>query len=385
MAKRVARQEIELGKTVFSRKTSHPGRKFIRVAHDSFDLQGYMSGKHVCMVMEPLRAPLGKVRSHGSKKPVPSQNIRAVLPSMLQALDYLHSEARLVHTGKLSLSSSWHSADRGSDLRSSHFMPPFEEIGVLQDYAEKHTNNPPRRKKTNHRPLYVSLNNFGPMRVPLTHVLLTDFGYAGYGDEPNNHDIQTDEFVAPEVTLRAYWSYPADIWNFGLMLFDMLGENLFNGIHTKGHFDARIRFGQMIRVLGPMPAELYDRAHKDFRSQFFNKQGMYTSKTKLPPANTLSGEFLHPRFIPDDSFNLENKASMLEPIERKLFINFVKRMLKWLPEERATAKELLDDPYLSYKSPLDIEFVKPEIVKPVYDGPRPSRHPHPLLQKKIVW
>ncbi|KAM0217357.1 hypothetical protein ACHAQI_002230 [Fusarium lateritium] len=304
--------------------------------------------------MEPLRAPLGKVRSHGSKKPVPSQNIRAILPSMLQALDYLHSEARLVHT----------------DLRSSHFMPPIEEIGVLQDYGEKHTNNPPRRKRTNNRPLYVSLNNFGPMRVPLTHVLLTDFGYAGFGDEPNNHDIQTDEFVAPEVTLRAYWSYPADIWNFGLMLFDMLGENLFDGIHTNGSFDHHIRFGQMIRVLGPMPNELYDRAHKAFRSQFFNNQR----------------EFLRPRFIPDDSFSLENKASMLEPIERKLFINFVKRMLKWLPEERATAKELLDDPYLSYKSPLDIEFVKQEIVKPVYDGPRRSRHPHPLLhQKKLVW
>jgi serine/threonine protein kinase len=223
------------------------------------------------------------------------------------------------------------------------------------------------------------------MRVPLTHVLLTDFGYEGYGDEPNNHDIQTEEFVAPEVTLRAYWPYPTDIWNFGLMLFDMLGENLFNGIHSRGHFDPHIRFGQMIRVLGPMPDELYDRAHKDFRSQFFNKQRMYTSKTKLPPANILSGEFLRPRFIPDDSFNLENKASMLELIERKLFINFVKRMLKWLPEECATAKELLDDPYLSYKSPLDIEFVKPEITKPVYDGPRPSRHPHPLLRKKIGW
>lgn len=29
-----------------------------------------------------------------------------------------------------------------------------------------------------------------------------------------------------------------------------------------------------------------------------------------------------------------------------MFINFVKRMLKWNPAERSTAKELLQDPWL---------------------------------------
>lgn len=37
---------------------------------------------------------------------------------------------------------------------------------------------------------------------------------------------------------------------------------------------------------------------------------------------------------------------MLEGRERALFINFARRMLTWLPEKRATAKELLDDPWL---------------------------------------
>lgn len=38
---------------------------------------------------------------------------------------------------------------------------------------------------------------------------------------------------------------------------------------------------------------------------------------------------------------------MLEGQERALFINFARRMLTWLPEKRATAKELLDDPWLT--------------------------------------
>lgn len=39
---------------------------------------------------------------------------------------------------------------------------------------------------------------------------------------------------------------------------------------------------------------------------------------------------------------------MLKGQEKELFINFAKRMLTWRPEERATAKELLADPWLKH-------------------------------------
>jgi serine/threonine protein kinase len=32
--------------------------------------------------------------------------------------------------------------------------------------------------------------------------------------------------------------------------------------------------------------------------------------------------------------------------DKKLFIEFVRKMLQWLPENRSTAKELLADPWL---------------------------------------
>lgn len=32
--------------------------------------------------------------------------------------------------------------------------------------------------------------------------------------------------------------------------------------------------------------------------------------------------------------------------EKQLFIRFMRSMLKWLPEERSTAKQLLEDPWL---------------------------------------
>jgi len=34
--------------------------------------------------------------------------------------------------------------------------------------------------------------------------------------------------------------------------------------------------------------------------------------------------------------------------DKELFLNFMRRMLCWLPEDRATAKELKEDPWLDF-------------------------------------
>lgn len=43
---------------------------------------------------------------------------------------------------------------------------------------------------------------------------------------------------------------------------------------------------------------------------------------------------------------LAEEESILEGEEKVLFPAFLSRMLKWRPEERASAKELLQDPWL---------------------------------------
>ena len=41
--------------------------------------------------------------------------------------------------------------------------------------------------------------------------------------------------------------------------------------------------------------------------------------------------------------NLEEAEKQLEGEEKKLLLDFVKKMLRWKPEERSSAKDLLDD------------------------------------------
>ena len=46
--------------------------------------------------------------------------------------------------------------------------------------------------------------------------------------------------------------------------------------------------------------------------------------------------------------SLENllTVSTIEDEEKDQFLRFASRMLEWLPEKRATAQELLDDPWM---------------------------------------
>ena len=57
------------------------------------------------------------------------------------------------------------------------------------------------------------------------------------------------------------------------------------------------------------------------------------------------GKFLYPELIP--KITLEDTISSIEGKGKKDFLNFVmESMLCWVPENRKTAKELLEHPYL---------------------------------------
>jgi len=45
--------------------------------------------------------------------------------------------------------------------------------------------------------------------------------------------------------------------------------------------------------------------------------------------------------------SLEESEENLEGETKKVFLLFIRSMLKWVPEERKSARELLDDPWLN--------------------------------------
>lgn len=49
--------------------------------------------------------------------------------------------------------------------------------------------------------------------------------------------------------------------------------------------------------------------------------------------------------MPTD-FSLENSISRISGEDKRMFLDFVSRMLKWQPKDRSTAKDLLNHPWL---------------------------------------
>lgn len=57
------------------------------------------------------------------------------------------------------------------------------------------------------------------------------------------------------------------------------------------------------------------------------------------------GYFTHPQIVPT-RIKLDDYITCMAGEEKILFLNFVRKMLQWLPEDRKTAKELREDAWL---------------------------------------
>lgn len=94
-----ARRELEVCKQFSSRRTTHPGRRYVREIINHFEIDG-PGGKHLCLAFEPVRQPLWMLTQQLRREGLAlSQSLKTLLPSILQCLDYLHSECHIIHTG----------------------------------------------------------------------------------------------------------------------------------------------------------------------------------------------------------------------------------------------------------------------------------------------
>ena len=78
-----------------ARSTNHPGRNHVVTLRDSFELAS-AHGRHLCFVHEAMGRFTGLFQP-GRKLPI--LLVKDVAKQMLQALDFLHRECRIVHTG----------------------------------------------------------------------------------------------------------------------------------------------------------------------------------------------------------------------------------------------------------------------------------------------
>ncbi|KAE8151541.1 kinase-like domain-containing protein [Aspergillus avenaceus] len=310
-----AQNELDILRHIARANPHHKGWHFNRHLLDTFTLN-HDSRIHLALVSEPLREPLWMYQRRFVGDVIPSGILKVTVQMILEALDYLHSECHIIHT----------------DLKPDNVMVKVEDPSILDESAKDEYQHPlPQKLCPDGHITYLSRNNYGPPQKTAGIITITDFDLAVYGDKPNNGCIQAEIYRAPEVILDAGFSYSADIWSLGVMLWDLLeGRKLFKDVDPVQvqEYSESGHLSHITALLGPAPDALLSNGRRTGR--FYTTDG----HLKYPTA-------------PPTSFNFEGLLNNIRSEDKTLFIQFIRRMLKWHPEDRSTAKELLQDPWLS--------------------------------------
>ncbi|KAK2790266.1 hypothetical protein FQN53_000032 [Emmonsiellopsis sp. PD_33] len=287
--------------------SSHEGRGNVRRLLDSFELDG-PDGRHVVLVFEAAQMSLRDMKVIFFPDGFDEDFVRGAIIELLKAVDFLHTQGQIVHT----------------DIHPGNMLLGVFKNNIFQSIQETEYTTPvPRKQVSSTRTIYLS-RLMRPKEGPM---LLSDFGEARIGPGPHGGNIMPLEYRAPETLLHVGWSSPVDIWSVGLTAWDLLGSKLlFTARDEDGDLYDAAHLAQIIAALGPPPPEFLAK-NPERRADFWDDQGRWLGFAPILEGRTM--EALQTRS--------EDKAK---------FLKFIRRALTWMPEERATAKELLQDPWL---------------------------------------
>lgn len=129
-----------------------------------------------------------------------------------------------------------------------------KDDSIFREWENDEENQPSPRKSDGSNIVYKSRpfrrkKGWSGFGMPL----LSDFGEARLGDV---HDglIQPDIYRAPEVILGMSWTSKVDIWNVGVLVWDLFEDHhLFDGRTPNGDQSDVYLLAEMEAMLGPPP------------------------------------------------------------------------------------------------------------------------------------
>lgn len=124
--------------------------------------------------------------------------------------------------------------------------------------------------------------------------------------------------------VEAAWGHPVDICNVGAMIWDVFeGGHLFYGQDSSREgYTTRAHLAEVVGLLGPPPLDILERGVCS--TELFSEYCTFCSATGF--------------------ITLVVWSRVLEGRNKVMFLDFAGGMLAWQPEDRKTARQLLEDP-----------------------------------------
>ncbi|TKX27226.1 protein kinase domain-containing protein 2 [Elsinoe australis] len=228
--------------------SEHPGSICVRQPERIFDIH-FRGQAYNCFVFEPLGPNLLEFSNQQPNPCFGSQNVRLIATYLLHAIDFLHTNG-IAHTD--------------IKLDNIQITLPDEEDSYLNTFCASERLSPSFWKfGKGDTPLVASREM---KQDELGYPTLCDLGSAVFDDEHYPGAVQALPYRAPEVILGAAWDHKIDMWNFGVLIWELLfAERLFGNTDEHGSIQS------MIRYLGAPPKSFLELCRRS--EAFFDNTG----------------------------------------------------------------------------------------------------------------
>ncbi|KGO75295.1 hypothetical protein PITC_001080 [Penicillium italicum] len=318
-----------------SSSLAHPGYGLVPHLLDEFKVDG-PNGTHTCYTVAPAQSNL---RDVSFSRLFPLDVARALSYRLVQAVAYVHSEGY---------------AHGDIHLRNILVRLPltFDDLSVKELYKKYGEPETVPISRCDGQPLTPNVPAEAVKELWLgkhakdftlsdTHLTLSDFGEAfspAFQTKLGRQCCTPFAFRAPEATFEpeAPLSYPSDIWSLATAIWDIVGMQ---SIFSTDSWEEDDVLSQHIDVLGPMPSDWWQRW--EGKLKFFDESGHsteYHKKNKWYPL--------------DQSFETQVQkwrrgvADEMQDDEKTAFLNMMRQMLMFRPEERLTVKQVLESAWM---------------------------------------
>lgn len=314
-------------------ETTHEGVRYIREILGRFEITGPSGSEHACFVFDVAGLHLQDLEKIYPGHRLPTNLAKDVMRNVLQAMDFLHSEAGIVHT----------------DIKKDNiFFPASQRSCAL--LAERL----PKRPAGKHDGesgliVYKSIKFTEYMEtaeMSLGRPVLGDFSEAQMIQGKHNLPprlVGPEPFRSPESIVGMPLNVGLDLWAFSQLAFAMISHRLLLTVYdADGEWSPTMQLAQMQALMGPPPRNILVQSR--YALNYWSDDGTWKSSHRLTPQ--------------DFDTELDDALEAADAEAKGRLIDFLRDIFKWLPEERASAAKLLQHGFLDANLTLDVPKVQ---------------------------
>ncbi|KAJ5116178.1 hypothetical protein N7456_000526 [Penicillium angulare] len=305
------------------------GKAMMPSVLDAFKIEG-VNGTHACYVTHPARMSLDDAKDASYDRLFTLEVARALAAQLTVAVDYIHAQG-LVH----------------GDIRCGNVLaqlpPRFEcdldmkpeTVTITRRDGEELSPCIPHHAII---PIWLGTRS-DKLELPEARILLSDFGEAFYPEKEKKFESRTPlGSRAPESRFELVkpLSFPSDIWSLACSIWEIIGQR---SLIDEFMADADDITRQYVDILGILPPEWWN-AWKA-RGKKFSQDGKPINRER-DPYQSWEDWFEYCVQKPREA----ERMPRIEPAERDALFSMLKSMLSFKPEDRPSAKEVLESEWM---------------------------------------